>query len=878
MPDYSRKAMLAWWLCATGGALALAWSLWQLGGMGWAAWLQVTVAAVLTIAAGLFPVRVPGTRNSYAAGEIFIFLVLLMLGPAAAAVVAAVEAFVGSCRTSRRWTSRLFSPASAVLAMLAAGSLLQATLPWLAARGLYGAAALLAAVMAFSALYFLLNAALVSGVLQLKRGEPLLQPAGLFSVFRWVGLAYAASAGLATLLFLTYLQQGVASLLVMVPLLAMLLLTLHFYFKQQEAAEKVREASVDVAARETAMAKREALAADRHLRELQASERRFHSAFTHASIGMALLAFDGRILQANPALCSLLGRSEDTLADLTFQALVVPEDRKRMERQLGLARSDGKSREFEAFASELRCQHADGSTVWLALHCSFFTEPGAQTDPQAAPAAPATPPADAPQTLEAPEAPARAASPQPCLILQVQDVSARRSAEAGLAHLAFHDGLTGLPNRRRFLECLAGAVSRSKADPQHVWAVMFLDFDRFKLVNDSLGHSVGDELQQLLARRLQEKLRPGDTVARLGGDEFAILAEHIEHERDAVVLAERLMEALRRPFLVSGHELMASASVGITFSAFAYDSAEAVLRDADTAMYKAKHEGKARYAVFDTSLHTAVSARLRLEGELRQAIAKGELTVVYQPMFKLNTLGPVTNPGTQPLSGFEALVRWQHPSGDTLQPTSFLPIAEETGLMLQVSDFVLHCACRQLRQWQQSSPELADLTMSINLSAHDLAHPALVARVSRAVVEAGLRPEHLTLELTEDILMSDIRGAVETLLALRRLGVRLAVDDFGTGYSSLSHLSRLPIDSLKIDRSFVHRLRRNSDDAAVVAAIVQLGSTLRKAVVAEGIETADQMEQLCELGCELGQGFHLSTPLSEQAAGEWLAARRAPLH
>ena len=873
MPDYSRKAVLAWWLVATAGALALLWSLWQLSALGWVAWLQVAVAAVLAIAAGLFPVRVPGTRNSYTAGEIFIFLVLLMLGPAAAAVVAAVEAFVGSYRTSSRWTSRLFSPASAVLAMLTAGLMLQALLAWLVARGLSGAALVLAAAMAFSALYFLINAALVSGLLQLKRGEPFLQTASLFSVFRWVGLAYAGSASLATLLFLTYQQQGVASLLVMVPLLAMLLLTLHFYFKQQEAAERVREASVDVAAREASMATREAQAADRHLRELQASERRFHSAFTHASIGMALLAFDGRILQANPALCALLGRNEDTLTDLTFQALVLIDDRKRMERHLGLAGSDGTGSEFEAFAAELRCQHADGSTVWLALHCNFFTEPDARTDPQAAQMYEPWPPPP-----EGVGSPGRAGSPQPCLILQAQDVSARRSAEAGLAHMAFHDGLTGLPNRRRFLECLAGAVSRSKADPKHVWAVMVLDFDRFKLVNDSLGHNAGDELLQHLARRLQEKLRPGDTVARLGGDEFAILAEHIEHERDAVVLAERLMEALRRPFVVAGHELTASASIGITFSAFGYDSAEAVLRDADTAMYKAKHEGKARYAVFDTSLHAAVSARLRLEGELRQAVAKGELSVVYQPLFKLNTLRSVTDPGSHPLSGFEALVRWQHPSGDTLNPISFLPIAEETGLMLQVSDFVLHCACRQLRQWQQSSPELAELTMSINLSAHDLAHPALVARVSRAIVEAGLRPEHLTLELTEDILMSDIRGAVETLSALRRLGVRLAVDDFGTGYSSLSHLSRLPIDSLKIDRSFVHRLKRNSADAAVVAAIVQLGSTLRKAVVAEGIETADQMEQLRELGCEMGQGFHLSTPLSEEAAGKWLAARRLPLH
>jgi len=245
--------------------------------------------------------------------------------------------------------------------------------------------------------------------------------------------------------------------------------------------------------------------------------------------------------------------------------------------------------------------------------------------------------------------------------------------------------------------------------------------------------------------------------------------------------------------------------------------------------------------------------------------------VVYQPMFNLDG-------GQRRLHGFEALVRWQHPQDGTLVPADFLGIAEESGLMLQLSDFVLHCACRQLRQWQLSDPTLAELTMSVNLSAHDLAHPALVARVSRAIVEAGLRPEHLTLELTENILMSHIDDAVATLNELRRLGAHLAVDDFGTGYSSLSHLSKLPIDSLKIDRSFVAHLQQGSADAAVVSAIIQLGGTLHKAVVAEGIETQSQMDQLRELGCGYGQGFHLSSPLSDVAAGEWLRAQRATLH
>jgi diguanylate cyclase (GGDEF)-like protein/PAS domain S-box-containing protein len=840
MPDYNRRAAVYWWCVVPAGWLLLAWCVARVLALPALTIVQIAAGMLAAIGAGLFPVRIPGTRVSFAAGEICIFLVLLLFGPAAAALTAAAEGATASLRTSRRWTSRLATPAIAAIAIFVVGTAFEAARAALAARGLDGAVPLLGAAIVMALTYFPLSAMLLGGVMRLKRGEAYFQLGDAVSVFRWVGLAYAGSAAVSTLLVLVYRQAGPGVLMVMLPVLALLLVTLHFYFRQQEAAEAMLAVNAEAATREAALAAGAAEAAERHLRELEASERRFHSAFTHASIGMALLDFDGRIVQTNAALRDLLGRDEPALAGASVAALVHEADRAAFAARLGLAGG----REFEAFALEMRLVGAGGDERWVSAHCSFFTERGEGGAPGES-------------------------GERPGLILQAQDIGARRRAEAGLQHLAYHDSLTGLPNRRRFMECLTGSIARVQGGggPAHSFAVLFLDFDRFKLVNDSLGHGAGDELLVQLARRIQERLRPSDIVARLGGDEFAILAEHIEHQRDAIVLAERLLAALARPFDLLGHEISASASIGITFSHFGYRSAEEVLRDADTAMYKAKAGGKARFAVFDASLHTDVSRRLRLEGELRRAIEAGHLAVVYQPVYELAAQGAGR------LVGFEALVRWRHPAEGELAPMSFLPIAEESGLMRPLSDFVLHCACRQLRQWQLSDPAWSELTMSVNVSADDMVQSGFVARVTQAVLEAGLRPQHLTLELTENILMSRVDGAVATLAELRRLGVNVAVDDFGTGYSSLSHLSKLPIDSLKIDRSFVGHLAPGSDEAAVVRAIIQLGHSLRKAIVAEGIETAAQAEQLRAMGCAFGQGHHLSHPLSAADAGELLRVR-----
>ncbi len=811
MPDYNRKAAVYWWLAVLLGAALFVHVLRTVLALPAGELLRLGAGVAVAMIAALFPVRIPRSKNSFAAGEIFIFLLLLLHGPAAATLAAAGEGLIGSWRTSKRWTSRIVSPAMACIAMFGTGSLLHLGIGAVRGHSLDNAGMLLLATMACAVLYFLVNTLLITAIPCLKRNQwP--APREMFGNFGWIGLTFAGSASVACLLFLSFEQSGIGVLVAALPIIAMLLSTLHTLFRQQETDEAVRQGRV-------VAAEREAELAARHMRELEVSERRFHSAFSHASIGMALVSFDARILQVNAALCSLLGVDDGrSIVHQPFNVVVADEHAPELSDRL----MQLNAQQVASFALELRLRHRDGSDVWAAVHGSFFAEQDSVT---------------------------------PCVILQVQDVTARRHAEAGLQHIAFHDSLTGLPNRRRFNEQLTQALGRLQGDSHRHFALLFLDFDRFKVINDSLGHAVGDEFLMAAARRIQQQVRPQDIVARLGGDEFAILAEDLDKGRHAVVLAERVLEALRQPIHVAGTEIASSASIGITFSSMGYTAPQDMLRDADTAMYKAKAGGKARYALFDAALHTEVAHGLRLEGDLRRALPAGQLSVVYQPMFELAT-GRVT--------GFEALARWNHPELGAISPATFIPVAEDAGLIVALTDFVLRTACRQLREWQLRDDRFGDLNMHVNVSGNDIALPNFVARVNAALVEAHLRPQHLTLELTENILMQRLEAALPTLTELRRLGMGLSVDDFGTGYSSLLHLSTLPVNSLKIDRAFVTGLQRGANEAAIVRAIVLMGNSLGKSIIAEGIETSEQMEQLRQMGCSAGQGFHLSRPLAPE--------------
>ncbi len=826
MPDYNRQAALYWWAMVLLGATILAYTLRTLLALPLADLLQVGAGAGIAMLAGFFPVRVPRSKNSFAAGEIFIFLLLLLNGPAAATLAAAGEGLIGSWRTSKRWTSRIASPAMACVAMFSVGTLLHAVIGASKTQGWYSAALLLVATMLCAVLYFVLNTALITAVPYLKRNQwPALRE--MFGSFGWVGITFAGSASIACLLFLTFQQSGLGVLMAAAPIIAMLLSTLHYFFRQQESDEAARKSRLEAAEREAELAAH-------HVRALEVSERRFHSAFTHASIGMALVSFDARVLQVNAALCTLLGVEDGkVITQHPFGDFIEAEHVALLNDRL----MQLNSQKVASFTVELRLRHREGLEVWAAVHGSLFSEVD---------------------------------STSPCLILQVQDITARRQAEAGLHHIAFHDSLTGLPNRRRFHEHLVQALARVQTEPQRQFGLMFLDFDRFKLINDSLGHAVGDEFLIAVAGRIQHQVRPGDIVARLGGDEFAILAEDLNDQRYAVTLADRLLEALRQPFQIAGTEITTSASIGITFSGMGYATPADMLRDADTAMYKAKTSGKARYALFDTALHTEVSQRLRLEGDLRRALATGQLSVAYQPLFDLNT---------ERITGFEALARWDHPELGLVSPLTFIGVAEDAGLMVPLTDFMLRSACRQLHEWQQRHACHARLNMHVNVSGNDIAHPAFVARVTAALVDAGLQSQHLTLELTENILMTRLEAALPMLKELRGLGVCLSVDDFGTGYSSLQHLSSLPVNSLKIDRAFISEMTSDSNESAVVRAVIMLGKSLGKAIIAEGIETEDQLEQLRQMGCQAGQGYHLSRPLAAELIDQLLdglASKAAP--
>jgi diguanylate cyclase (GGDEF)-like protein/PAS domain S-box-containing protein len=442
------------------------------------------------------------------------------------------------------------------------------------------------------------------------------------------------------------------------------------------------------------------------------------------------------------------------------------------------------------------------------------------------------------------------------------DIHSRKATEQQLLHDAMHDALTDLPNWVLFMDRLGIAIAQARRYRNRTFGVLFVDLDSFKYINDTLGHTIGDRMLVAISQRLRALLRPGDTVARLGGDEFAVLVNVLEEPSDATRIAERIQEELQRPFELEGLKVSTSASIGIALGSTEYRRPEEVVRDADTAMYRAKSLGKARHAIFDEEMHRRAVEQIRLETELRRAVERQEFRLHYQPIVSL---------GSGALEGFEALIRWQHPSKGLIYPGAFLPVAEETGLIVPIGWRVLEEACRQVAGWHDRFPKDRHISMNVNLSRKQFAQGDLIGRIRDILTDTRVDPRVLRLEVSEGLITSNSESTVARLRQLKDLGVRLHIDDFGTGSASLSYLHRLPTDTIKIDRSFVSRVDAENGRVGIIRTIISLARSLGMEVTAEGLETASQLAKLRELECESGQGYYFAKPLTSRAADELIA-------
>ena len=579
-------------------------------------------------------------------------------------------------------------------------------------------------------------------------------------------------------------------------------------------------------------------------RQLAEREQLFQLISENAADMIALVDCDGRRLYNSPAYQKVLGYSPEELKATSSIEQIHPDDRARVLKAAERASLSGRGERME-----YRVRHKDGT--W--------------------------------RTLESTASPIRNAKGQTeKLVIVNRDITERKRAEEMLVHNAFHDGLTNLPNRALFLDRLQHALTLSKKRSNYKFAVLLIDVDDFRIINDSLGHTAGDELLIQIGQRLKDSVRQVDTVsrprasevlgrptnddtlARLGGDEFTILLDDIRDPIEAVRVAERVQAELATPFVVNHQEIVISASIGIASSTSPHTQAEDLLRDADIAMYRAKRAGKARCEVSDTAMHANAVKRLRLETDLRKALDQGEFRVYYQPIVSLQT-GKIT--------GFEALTRWQRPEG-ILPPIEFIAVAEEIGLIIPMNRQLLREACQHLRSWQSEFPSSPPLTMSVNITSREFAQPDLASEIRKSLEQTGVDPGCLQLEITETIAMGDAEKSGHVLAQLKATGIGLSIDDFGTGYSSLSRLRRIPVDTLKIDRAFISHMDSDPESREIVRIIIMLAHNLGLKVVAEGAETEEHINLLKQLNCEMAQGYFFSRPADDQAMAKLLVSNQ----
>lgn len=556
---------------------------------------------------------------------------------------------------------------------------------------------------------------------------------------------------------------------------------------------------------------------------LQKSEKQFRNAFEFAAIGTALVSTSRQFLKVNHSLANILGCNAENLLETSLLSVVVPEDADAVE--AGLAKLFDAS--GQNFLAETRVYGKNRSVRWMCLSVSLISE----------------------------------ISNEPSyFVIQFEDITERKSEEERLLHNALYDVLTDLPNRFLFLDRLKVAVNKIRRQPNGRLTVLQVDFDRFKLINDRFGQQAGDNMLAQASQRLRKIMRATNTVARIGADEFAIFVEDSGFE-EILSIVGRIRQELSRPFDLDGEVVYATVSVGIAVASADYESPEFLLRDANTALKQAKRSGRDRYEIFVDEMHARSIQFLQMETDLRHALERGEFKLVYQPIVTLET-------GI--LAGFESLIRWDHPVRGFISPVEFIPIAENTGLIIPIGEWILRESCRQLRSWQQISDRSADLWVSVNVSSKQFVDFDLVSLVARALEETGLEPRCLKLEITESTMVENIEYVASVMEQLKETGVKLSIDDFGTGFSSLSILHRFPLTSLKIDRSFVAQIKNAETPVEIVKTIVNLALSLDLEIIAEGVETIEQLSHLRQLGCHFGQGYCFAVPLEAGAVAELL--------